>query len=133
MALGMISNMASIKANYFKSQLIESLVKFREQHRKEYSDAVEVYQKDVVDALKKLIARTEGDPNFKEFSVSANLGLTTPVNCEKEYDQLITVFKAMNTDVIELNLEEANRILNNDWAWIVSASASNTFYSSRKR
>ena len=55
--------------------------------------------------------------DFTDWNIDATIHLNSPINCEKEYKKLISIFNRMSDEEIELNLDEANRIFNNDWAW----------------
>lgn len=130
MAYGMISNMANIRIKLDKTDILDALEKYKADHKTEYQDALDVYREDVKKELDKLALKAAVD--FKIFDVQHNLGLTAPVNCDKEYGQLITLFTASYDDILELDMGEANRILNNEWEWAQSANTTNFSYSSRK-
>lgn len=128
MANMMLGGLASMRSNFSKSEMIESLMKFKGEHVKEYADALEVYQEDVRKKVKGWVKQTK-EP-FKNFH--PQLGLNAPVNCESAYNEIIAVLAAAKEDTISLTLAEANSIFNNNWDWVQSASAQNMFYSSRK-
>jgi hypothetical protein len=132
MANMMISGLSEMKSTFEKSKLIASLQTYREQHEKDYNDALDVFREDVQNKLKAYLKKAK-DADFTKFDVSHNLGLTAPVDCRKAYDNIIKILQASNDETISLTLSEANMILANDWDWIQSASVSNSFYSSRKR
>lgn len=132
MSYNMISNMAGINSKFKKTDLINALTTFREAHKQEYTDALDVYRQDVIDKLAELSRKAGEQEKFTKFDVAHNLGLTVPVNLDKEYGQLITMFQYVSEEEITLDFSEANRILNNEWEWAAAASVSNSFYSSRK-
>lgn len=132
MANMMISGLSEMKSIFEKSKLIASLQTYREQHEKDYNDALDVFREDVQNKLKALYKRAK-EVDYVKFDVGHNLGLVAPVDCRKAYDNIIKILQASNDETISLTLSEANMILANDWDWIQLASVSNSFYSSRKR
>lgn len=127
----MISSMASIKADFKVNNLIASLEKYLEAHKTDYAKAIVVWRKDVLGKLENLFQEYTDKKQFNEIDIARNLGLNAPVNCESGYTQLINVFKNIQTDTINIEIEEANKILNDDWSWATSAKISNSIYSSR--
>ena len=131
MAYNMLSNMAGIRSKFSRVSIVAALEQFRDLHREEYKDALDVFREDVVKELTKLRDKAVHEI-VTEFDVPLNLGLKAPVDCEKEYNQLIKLFLAVTQQEVELGFDEANRIFNNEWDWALAAYVSNNFYSSRK-
>ena len=132
MAHHMISNMGSIKAKFPVSKLLAALKKFAKEHDVEYVEALDGYREQVVaraDEYSHLAAGTADE--FVKFDVPHNFGLSAPVNCAKEYAQLINIFSNITDKMLELEVSEATRILNNSWDWVMSSSAINSTYSKR--
>jgi len=131
MSLNMVSNMSGITSRFDKLIIIKALRNFRDISLAEYKDALDVYREDVINKIHELSNKAHHEI-FTTFEVPYNLGLTIPVNCDKEYTYLINLFNQVTEDTIELDFGEANRIFNNEWEWASSSSAVNYSYSSRK-
>lgn len=132
MSAQMINSLASIKADFKVSNLVAALEKNLEAHKVDYAKALKIWKQDVLNTLEKLFNEyNEKHGDFTTIEISRNLGLTIPVNCESGYTQLINILKNITTDTINIELEEANNILNDDWSWAQSAKLSNSYYSSR--
>ena len=123
MSQNMMLGVADIDGDFKVAELISALQNYKEQHIKQYQDALDVYRQDVA---------TKISDTLTDFKVTSNFGLTAPVNCVDGYENMINLFSKIQSDDIKMSFNEANRIFNNDWTWIQTASASNSFYSSRK-
>jgi len=125
-----------MKATYKVDYLVETLKKFREEHRSDYIKAVEVYHRDLKKELSefsKKINKSNKDIKSPEDvkPVMVRIDLATPENKVKEYDKLINVLDNSVGDDVELDSVDANHIINDDWDWIKMAKFSNAVYSSR--
>ena len=135
MAMGMmIRQMASITSKYKLLFLISCLEKSLTEHKEEYLDAIVGYKQRCIEEINKYYSEVyEVNRDFSEgFNVPSGLGLVVPDDCTKSYTKLISIFKAMQTEEIELTLDDANHIINNDWDFIQSASVSNSAYLKKK-
>lgn len=133
MSQDMMLSVADIDGDFKVAELISALQNCKEQHIKQYQDALDVYRQDVATKISELVSKHASVADtLTDFKVTSNFGLTAPVNCVDGYENMINLFSKLQSDVIKMSFNEANRIFNNDWTWIQTASASNSFYSSRK-
>lgn len=132
MSAQMIQSLSEIKADFKVNNLISALEENLKIHKVDYAKALKVWQNDVLTKLEELFQEyDEMSGNFTTCNIPAGLGFRVPVNCESGYIQLINVFKNITTEIINLEISEANNILNDDWSWAQAAKLSNSFYSSR--
>lgn len=132
MSANMMHSVSDIKGWFKVSDLVAALEKNLEAHKVDYAKALEVYRKDVGEAVQKLYDEwTSKKESSTKFDVKHNLGLNAPINCVDGYTNLINMFKIMAREEIELELSEASHFLNDDWDWAVSAKASNSYYLNR--
>lgn len=119
-----------IKTKYLVKDIIAELRKFRDAHELDYFAAREVYINDMTkklnEQLNKIVNKTDPD------SIYDNFGLKAPENEVNSYNNLIRTFSLMQTEEIELEFDDANRIFNDEWSWIASAKVVNSSYTSRR-
>ena len=124
----MIQSMVSIKGKFKVADLLVALKKHAATHDEEYKSALVGYRQDVLARIKELynLAKKQDFVKWDQ-----HVHLTTPVDCSSAYKDLIQVFSFMTDTVIELDLGEANRLLNNSWDWASSASLTNSYYAAK--
>lgn len=112
------------------STILDALKKYREEHIVEYAEAKAMFQSSMIEKANATSARINaGDYSF----VHGNFGLSIPINCLKNYDEIIETFSSINTPTINLNISELNKITSNSWDWLNSANAINATYSATLR
>lgn len=120
---------------YNRQLIIDALTQHRVEHIEEYAEAIEGYKQHMLSELLKLVDETkavdvEGRPvKFPDFY--HRLDARLPVDKEKEYDHMIKVFEAIQTDEVQLTYNEADCIFNDNWDWALDALLSNSSYSAR--
>lgn len=127
-----------IKAKYKKTYLVDCLQSNLAAHKEEFERAWSVYLKDVSTALLNLQdyvaeAITNHDGKLDDLATSyAKLrGITKPSDASKMYEQYILLIDNSFDDVLELDISDANSIINDSWDWAISAKAVNSTYSNR--
>lgn len=121
-----------VKTKYDKLKIMTSLTKFRDAHVEHYTKAVEAY---FIELNKRVATYAE---KVKYASVplppmSNNFGLTPPVNEFDSYDKMIKLFSLSTDCDIELTMEEANSVFNDEWDWIKTAKFINETYYNEAR
>ena len=123
----MINVFHDVKAKYQTDVFVKALMHYKEEHVKEYKLALDAYRLAIRKKIKELNKQFKNKfTNIQDFKLDWNLH--PPVNVESAYDKLIVNFKNMNSDAVEMDMTQANCILNNDWDWAHSAKISNSFY-----
>lgn len=130
----MVNMLSNLESEYEIDKIIKALQTNRSNHVEEYNQAYVVYCED----LKKKVKETNRMIDRKEFdlvNVSQNFGLTKPVNCESQYDDLINVFNNMSDTTsggkIKLSVAQADHVFNDNWEFKVSANLINSTYYAR--
>lgn len=135
--------MMDVKVKYETSYVVNILKAHMNSHVEEYEKAMKVYYRELANAAEELIgmatnfaidARANDNPDFKTVKDKYDK-LTTikkPVDASKMYDQLIVLFTATTDETIELTLDDANSIINDEWDWAVSAKFVNSSYTSSR-
>lgn len=122
----MINSLSNIKGKYRRAELIEKLIAFRDAHIAEYAIAIVIYREEVLKQVQKMLAVAEKQ-DFKHYN--ERVALTAPVDVADAYTKAITIFQHMTDDIIELEFDEAAKLLTDTWDWAVSAKATNMLYS----
>lgn len=107
-----------------KEDLIAKIKENKENHIKEYNDAVVAYKEE---ALRQLAVQTS---KVREGALDAKLELVTPVNNEENYDKIIEMFEWDVRDEVELSQDEFLEYVQDETQFARDAKFSNTFYSS---
>mgnify|MGYP003336848216 FL=1 len=131
MSAQMINSLSELKAYYRVNDIIASLEKNLETHKKEYAEAVTNWRKTVLATLENTFDEYYRKGKFDTFDTSPFTKLTKPVNCEDGYIKAINIFKLMTDEKIELDVNTANNIFNDDWSWAQAAKYSNSSYLSK--
>ena len=134
--LNKLGRTLDIKTKYKTKFLIERLKEHRDNHINDYRKAMDVYHKDLKDALHSLHVLALKSVDTLDLDVvktahSKVQSIVKPVNAVKAYDQYIDLLFYSAEQVVELDMDDANSIINDEWDWAVSAKITNSFYSSR--
>jgi hypothetical protein len=107
-----------------KEKLIAIIKTNKENHIKEYNEAVEAYRTEANRQLGVLKSKLD------EGALNIQLKLTTPINREEEYDKVIEMFNWEVLATVELTQDEFNDYVHDDNDQARNAKFSNMFYSS---
>lgn len=103
-----------------KDELLNTLIKNREEHERIYKEAVEKYKKALVVYLKKMTSRAEAGKR-----INHHINLVIPTHNIKDYDRVIGMLKMSVETEISLTENEFSQYVLDDWSW-KSTFASNT-------
>lgn len=119
-----------ITSKYDVLDIINALRENRDIHQKDYAKALVVYKSDLKRKLEAHLQYFESGELPPQFS--ANFGLDLP-QCEVDrYNKMIKIFSLMKVETIELGMEEANKIFNDEWDWVSNAKFINSTYLSSR-
>lgn len=126
-----MNNLSGLKmTSEFKVvDIIEALKKFKEEHEIDLKKANDVYMIDLIIKYEENISMIE-KKNIPEVILD-NFGLTKPVDNIEMYSGLIKIYSLVQTENVTLDIEEANKIFNNNWDWVTWTKSINKFYTSR--
>jgi len=108
-----------------KLALIEQLKTNKVKHIKEYEEAVIAYKEEALLQLASQVQRVE------EGSLDARLNLVTPINNSGEYDKVISMFDWEINEDVELEQDEFNEFVLDEFEFARDAKFANTMYSLR--
>ena len=108
------------------SEIINMLNKHRDDHAKEYRDAVVGFHTKALEMLNEAIANVGEDVVVGDVRIS----LTAPVDNTEEYSKLIRMFSSNEEDTVELSASDWDMIAEDEWQWRSLSKTLNTRYHS---
>lgn len=116
--------MDNIKVN--KIELLNIVRKNREDHAKDYSEAMDTYRQEAIKAIERqLEAAKSGD-------IRHSIEIVKPREFLKDYDRAITMVRMSVDDKIELSYQDFDQWVMNNWTWQESFRNSTGLYKSLK-
>ena len=107
-----------------KQEVLETIKKNREQHRKIFLEAVDGYKAKCVELLEmKLKAIKNG------WVGAVSVSLPVPEDHTKDYDRAIKMLEMSVDDVIEMDEDSFTQFVMDDWHWKRNFLVSNSAYS----
>ena len=95
-----------------KSALVERLTANREQHDREFQEAMGGYKSRLVLVLTRMLEAAK-----KKEAVSHQIQLTVPKDHFAEYDRALEIMKWEQEDVLDLPMESFDRYVLDRWSW----------------
>lgn len=105
-----------------KEKLIAKLKENRDAHVEEYHKAVSAYKSEALKQLKAQIDEAESG------SLKVAVNLTSPVNAEKNYNDIIQMFEWDILEEVELEQSEFREYVQDEMSFAVSAKFQNMSY-----
>lgn len=109
-------------------EVLETLKKNLEQHRKDYLEAHEGFKVKAKAAAKDLVKRIDNSQPYDKVNLS--LGLTPPVSYEKQYEEVIFCFSMEKRERVTLDSAEMARYMMDKWDWSESFNVTKSIYNS---
>lgn len=116
--------MERIRVN--KQELLTIITENREKHKKEYLEAIRAYRVKAADLLTQELQKIVTGEKFQ-----THFDLVKPESHEKEYDLAIKMLNMSVDDVVEIEYDEFNELVNDEWNWkrqFRSSYMSNSLY-----
>lgn len=95
-----------------KEKLLGIVKQNREKHAATYKEARKAYKEKGMDILQKLIAKLDNGENIRPY-----LNLPTPEDHTGDYDRTIEMLKHDVREQIELEENEFNQYVLDNWSW----------------
>lgn len=110
---------------YRTRDVIESLQKNRDEFKKNYDNALFVYNEEKRRRIYKLVddIKLEIDTD-----VPSNLGLVRPIDMTEKYDMIISRYERTEDEFVYLSNPEFEMIFFDKWDWVIGAKALNATY-----
>ena len=105
-----------------KEKLIIKLKENRDAHVEEYSKAVSAYKFEALKQLQDQMLKVENG------SLEASINLTSPLNAEKDYNDIIQMFEWDILDEVELGQNEFREFVQDEMSFAVTAKFQNSSY-----
>jgi len=111
------------KLKYNKKELLAIVIENRANHALAYVEAREGYQKKLIAALEKDLARA------KDGKKGRGVMLQAPRKYLADYDRAIKQLELTKEEEIELNDSDFSKLVMDEWQWKREFSTSNALYS----
>lgn len=115
------------KIKVAKVDLLNHLKTNREKHIEEYTQAMTTWREQVLAALHDETDRVEGG---QEPNITFLHKLTKPVSFEKSYDEAISMLEWETEDFVEIDQQEHQQWVMDNWGWKGQFAASTQSYNS---
>lgn len=112
--------------NVDKSDLIEILKENKTKHEELYDEAVIGYHEEVVEKLSVALDKAEAGEEYV-----TNLKMTKPEHHLKDYNRIIGMLELATETEIELNPNEYDQYVNDEWSWAGMTNSINAMYASK--
>lgn len=110
-----------------KEALLEKLKENRDKHRKLFEEALDGWEKRVVEELKKAVSDAKAKREFR-----TTFFLPQPVDHTSEYDAIIEQVEWDVNETIELSPQQFNQFVRDDWGWKEDFLNNTSFYVGKK-
>lgn len=116
------------KVNIETKKLLAKVKANREQHKKEYEEAILGFRKQVIEKLtENLTLAQAGEP------IELFLRLTEPRSYLDSYDQIITMLEMTTDKIIELTNNDFASYVMDNWEWKQSFTSTMSLYNSKRK
>jgi hypothetical protein len=114
-----------VKVN--KNDVLSIIKKNRKKHADQYNEAIKAYRVKVGDLFAKELQKVVDGEDF-----TIHIQAEKPVSHVKDYNLAVRMFELSVDEVVELNMNEFNQLINDEWNWqssFRSSVYSNSSYS----
>ena len=95
-----------------KNDLLEILCENRKKHKEQYKESIKAFRVKAADLLNKELQKIIAGKKFDVY-----FDLQKPVSHEKDYDLVIKMVEMSVDDILELQQDEFNQLVNDEWTW----------------
>lgn len=106
-------------------ELVKHLRTNKEEHLKEYSEAVEKYFEQLCENLEEL--RLDAESGIKRED-GYRIQLQHPQDASANYDKYINMLEMTEDDIIEIGVDEYEKFVEDNWEWVIGAKLLNSSY-----
>lgn len=112
--------------NVNKDTLIDILKDNRKKHEELYDEAVQGYHIEVCEKLEDALRRASCGEKY-----ITNLEMSKPVHNLKDYNRVIGMLELATETEIELNSNEYDQYVNDEWHWTGMTNSINSIYAAK--
>lgn len=105
-----------------KVELLKTIRKNREDHARDYTEAVTIYREKAVKAIEQMLE------NAKNGHIVHSIDVVRPKEFLKDYDRAIEMVRMSVDTQIELSYQDFDQWVMNNWTWQESFKNSTGFY-----
>lgn len=116
--------MHNFRVTITKDNLFKSLRENREKHHAIFLEALEGYQKRVIEMLEEQLRYARERKRFVP-----SVSIRQPVDHTDDYDRMVAMLELSEDEEFELDENEFNSYVRDDWGWKQDFLVTNTAYS----
>jgi hypothetical protein len=109
-----------------RDELLDHLRKNREAHVVEFKEAWENYVKEAIAEMKHNLKVAQ-----KEGKINRSIDLVVPVSYSESYDRAITMLEWTQDEIVELDQNEFEQYVRDNWQWKQIFGATASLYNSK--
>jgi len=113
------------KIKVSKEELLNKVRSNREEHVKDYQEALVAYKEKAIKAIEQLLA------DAKNGNIGHHVDVVKPREFIKDYDRAIEMIRMSVDTVLELSFQDFDQWVMNNWTWQESFKNSTGLYKSR--
>lgn len=117
--------MRSVKID--REELLDILQKNREQHVKDYNEALVGYREDAIKELNANLAEAMAGKEIKH-----HISVIRPTSYEDSYNTVIRMLELSIDSSIELTMQEFQQYVEDKWSWKDAFTSTTAFYAAKK-
>lgn len=110
-------------------KLVQTMKENRDRHQKQYEEALEGWQEDVITELTRNLEAAKADGVDLEQYLSVHL--PKPRNYTETYDQVIQMLEFGLAEEVELSSQEFSQYVMDNWNWKAQFSHTHQLYNKR--
>ena len=115
-----------------KTTLLEAVKKNRTLHEANYKEACATFHKKVLERLQSMLQEAEVAAVDEPFKIPQHVNLVVPMTQLKDYDRAIAMLENSIEDVIELDANEFNQYVLDEWHWKTAFTNSTMNYTNNR-
>lgn len=115
------------KIKVIVADLLKTIKANREKHIAEYKEALAGYRTTTIAKMKENLVAAEAGGELK-----TSINVARPESHEKEYDRAISMLTWTQDTVVELDVHDFDRFVNDEWSWQQNFKSVNSMYLTSK-
>lgn len=116
-----------MKLKFKKDQILKKLIENKKEHTEIVKEAQEGFREKISEILEDALRRVKAGESFNPYGLFGNLRM--PENHVDDYDRHIEMLEMCNDEEIEMDENQFQCYIRNNWSWMQNFLLSNCTYS----
>lgn len=123
----LVNDFGESKVSIKKEELLAAITTNRDQHKKDFDEAMLGFRTAAIEAMQRNIATAAGGGEIK-----LGIALTIPVEHTKDYDRVIRMITMSTADEITISEAQFTQYVMDDWNWKAAFVGSTAAYNGKR-